>query len=244
VSQDSARPGFSRLKLVSRPTQVREQLEQAIRRGDYVPGDRLPSERELSDLFGVSRISVREALRSLEAVGLVEVRHGYGTVVIDAASRASRDLRRWVQLHRDEALDLLLVRGALDELAAGEAAGRNDDVATAAVRSAHEAFGRAAEEQEPVDRLRELDVAFHMAVARASGSALLASLLADLHDHLAESRSVGFRPLDRPRRSAREHAAIVDAIERGDRAAAAAATATHIAHVRQIIAAEPQEDGI
>jgi len=244
MSQDSGRPAFSRLKLVSRPAQVREQLEHAIRRGDYIAGDRLPSERELSELFGVSRISVREALRSLEAVGFVEVRHGYGTVVIDPASRASRDLRRWVELHRDEALDLLLVRGALDELAAGEAAGRHDRVATAAVRRAHEEFAGAAEEQEPVDRLRDLDIAFHMAVARASGSELLANLLADLHDHLDESRSIGFRPVDRPRRSAKEHAAIVEAIESGDRAAAAAATATHIAHVRQIIAAGLQEDGI
>jgi DNA-binding FadR family transcriptional regulator len=244
LSRDSARPGFSRLKLVPRPTQVREQLEQAIRRGDYMPGDRLPSERELSDLFGVSRVSVREALRSLEAVGFVEVRQGYGTVVIDPASRASRDLRRWVELNRDEALDLLLVRGALDELAAGEAAGRHDDVATAAVHRAHDAFAGAAEAHEPLDRLRELDIAFHMAVARASGSELLANLLTDLHDHLAESRTVGFRPLDRPRRSAKEHAAIVEAIESGDRAAAAAATATHIAHVRQILAAGLQEDGI
>jgi GntR family transcriptional repressor for pyruvate dehydrogenase complex len=243
MSRGPARPAFSRLKLVPRPTQVREQLEQAIRRGDYLPGDRLPSERELSELFGVSRVSVREALRSLEALGFVEVRQGYGTVVLDPASRASRDLRRWVELNRDEALDLLLVRGALDELAAGEAARRQDEVAMAAMRRAHEAFAGAAEEQEPIDRLRELDIAFHIAVARASGSELLANLLTDLHDHLAESRSVGFRPPDRPRRSAQEHAAIVEAIESGDRAAAAAATATHIAHVREILMAGLPGDG-
>lgn len=228
------RQPFSRLKVVPRSAQVREQLEEAIRRGDYPPGDKLPSERELSEMFGVSRVSVREAVRSLEAIGLIDVRHGLGSVVTDPAARAGRDLRRWVGLNRDEALDLLRVRGALDELAAEDAAAAASPDAIAAIRAAHEAFADAAASGDP-EQLKVLDVAFHEAIAAASGSNLLHNLLADLHEHLADSRSISFARPDRPAQSAAEHAAIVEAIEAGDGDAARRATKEHIERVRQTL---------
>jgi GntR family transcriptional repressor for pyruvate dehydrogenase complex len=233
VSPDPS-PGFSRLKLVPRSTQVREQLEQAIERGEYNPGDRLPSERELAELFGVSRVSVREALRSLEAVGLVEVRHGAGTIVLDPTQRATRDLSRWMKANRGEVLELLTVRAALDELAGEEASKHHDPAGIAAIREAHDAFAAAAAAGRS-DRLSSLDMTFHLAVADASGSQLLRNLLAELHGHLAESRSVFFGPSDRAKASAREHGAILAAIEKGDGAAARRATKKHIASVRKVM---------
>ena len=225
---------FSRLRFVPRSTQVREQLEQALARGEYQPGDRMPSERELSEMFGVSRVSIREAIRSLEARGLVEVKHGKGTIVTDPSQRVGRDMSRWIHAHRREVLELLHVRAALDELAGEEAARRQDEEAIAAVRSAHEAFAEAAREDRR-ERLATLDKGFHLAVAEASGSELLRNLLVELHNHLAESRTVFFQPAGRARTSAREHAAIVSAIERGDAAAARRATRKHIASVRKVM---------
>ncbi|MBX5469564.1 MAG: FadR family transcriptional regulator [Thermoleophilaceae bacterium] len=234
MTQPSNHRGFSRLQLVSRSQQVRDQLEQAIRSGDYAVGDRLPSERELAQMFGVSRVSVREALRSLEAVGLVEVKHGAGTMVVDPAQRATRDLSRWMKANRGEVLELLHVRSALDELAGEEAANRRDPEEIAAVRRAHEAFAEAAEEGR-ADRLADLDTEFHLAIAAASGSELLRNLLAELHHHLAESRAVFFAPVNRGKASAREHGTIVAAIERGDGPAARKATRDHIASVRKVM---------
>lgn len=228
------RQGFSRLKLVPRSTQVREQLEQALARGDYEPGQRLPSERELSEMFGVSRVSVREAIRSLEALGLVEVKHGKGTIATDPSQHAGRDLSRWISANRGEVLELLRVRAALDELAAEEAAARHDADAIAAVREAHLAFAEAASTDRR-ERLAALDMAFHLAVAGAAGSELLRNLLRELHNHLAESRAVFFQPQARATASAREHAAIVRAIERGDGTAARRATRRHIASVRDVM---------
>jgi DNA-binding FadR family transcriptional regulator len=228
------RPTFSRLNAVPRSAQVREQLEEAIRRGDYNPGERLPSERELSEMFGVSRVSVREAVRSLEAIGLIDVRHGLGSVVTDPATRAGRDLRRWVEHNRDEALDLLRVRGALDELAAEEAADGAGPASIAAVRAAHQAFAAAVATGD-ADGLKALDVAFHTAIADASGSKLLRDLLVDLHEHLADSRSISFARPDRPPQSAAEHAAIVEAIETGDGDGARRATKEHIERVRRVL---------
>src|SRR5439155_19199187 len=69
-----------------RSEEVRLQIERAIRSGDVAPGERLPAERELVETFGVSRVSVREAIRSLEALGLVRVYQGRGAFVSDRRS--------------------------------------------------------------------------------------------------------------------------------------------------------------
>lgn len=216
---------------------MRAQIEGAIRSGEYPPLSQLPSERQLTEMFGVSRVSVREAIRSLEAIGLVEVRHGNGCFVTEPSSRPGRELSRWVELHRDEVLDLLQVRGALDELAAREAARRHEPGDLAAVHAAHEAFLQAVSRGGELDELTELDAQFHHAIADASGNVLLSDLLGDLHEYLADSRRAGFEPEGRPEDSAAEHMSIVEAIDAGDANGAALATAAHIAQVRDLLGA-------
>jgi GntR family transcriptional regulator, transcriptional repressor for pyruvate dehydrogenase complex len=232
------------LKLLSRSVQVRDELEGAIGRGDYEPGDRLPSERQLSEMFGVSRVSVREAIRSLEALGLVEVRQGRATLVVDASERSQSYLARWLELHRDEVLELLLVRGALDELAAASAAASRDSDALARVREAHAAFASLAQSPDAtLDDLTASDTAFHSAIAEASGVQLLTDLLRELHLQLADSRRVGFQAQGRSERSADEHAAILEAIEGHDEAEARLAAARHIATVRALLESQPANSG-
>src|SRR3972149_10633282 len=68
------------IRRTERSEEIRRQREAAIRAGDFGPGDRLPSERELVETFGVSRVSVREAIRSLETLGLVRVYQGRGAL--------------------------------------------------------------------------------------------------------------------------------------------------------------------
>jgi DNA-binding FadR family transcriptional regulator len=231
---DGDRPAFSRLQVVSRSAQVRDQLKRAIQDGDYTAGDQLPSERELSELFGVSRVSVREAIRYLEAVGLVEVKHGAKTTVLDPASRPVPDLDGWMDANRDEVLELLKVRGALDELAAQAAAEHGDRERIAALRDAHDAFvGQTA--APAGDDLAERDTAFHLAIADATGSDLLSDLLRELHGHLAESRAMFFSSQRRATLSAKEHESILQAIEQGDGPAARRATRRHIASVRTVM---------
>jgi DNA-binding FadR family transcriptional regulator len=229
---------FTRLPSRSRADQVRDQLAEAIKNGIYPVGAKLPSERELTEMLGVSRVSVREGMRSLEAVGLVEVQHGNGYFVTAAVRRPSGDMIKWLDEHRAEVMDMMLVRGALDELAAAEAAIRADDVQRAAMSRTHEAFLAAvnAEERE-LDALADLDIAFHLSIAEASGSSLLIDLLGELHQHLREARSVGFTPVGRLDLSAAEHQAIYDAIVAGDPPTARAAAAVHIKHVCELLGA-------
>lgn len=223
------------IKRTQRNEEVRLQIEQAIRRGDFVPGERLPSERELVQTFGVSRVSVREAIRSLEALGLVRVHQGRGAFVTDRRSGLGEPMARWLDVHRDEVLELLAVRGALDEQAAVAAVEHADAAALAAVREAEAAFAKAVERQASMEELVPLDIDLHVGIAEAGGNRLLYDLLSDLHHYLAESRYLAFAPEGRPEQSAREHAEIVDGLEARDAATARAATARHIASVREVV---------
>jgi DNA-binding FadR family transcriptional regulator len=220
-----------------RSEEVRLQIERAIRAGDFGPGERLPSERELVVTFGVSRVSVREAIRSLEALGLVRVHQGRGVFVSDRRSGLGEPLARWLDLHRHEVLELLGVRGALDEYAAVSAVENGNRAAFERVGAAHRAFAEAAQTGQSTGELVALDTEFHVAIAEAGGNRLLYDLLSDLHSYLAESRYLALSPADRPRESAKEHEAIVEAIVSGDAEKARRATATHIGSVRALIGA-------
>ncbi len=211
--RDKARSSpLTTINRTGRSEEVRLQIERAIRAGDFGPGDRLPSERELVETFGVSRVSVREAIRSLEALGLVRVYQGRGAFVSDRRSGLGEPLARWLVENGD--------RAALEK-----------------VKAAHAAFAAGAEAGEPTGELVALDTDFHIAIAEAGGNRLLYDLLSDLHSYLAESRYLALAPADRPRHSAEEHQAIIEALTAGDAAGARSATAAHIASVRALIGA-------
>jgi DNA-binding FadR family transcriptional regulator len=240
-SESTPGPGrataFKGIERANRSQLVRRQVEDAIRRGDYLPGERLPSEREIAEQIGVSRVSVREALRSLEALGVVEIRHGRGCFVSHRYADAyAASFTHWLRSHGDEVQELLRVRGALDGLAAERAAETADAEGKARVRAAHEAFTAAASAPDPpLDRLVDRDIELHVSIAEAA-SPLLGRLLGDLHGALREARYVGLSPAGRPPLAAAEHAAIVDAIVEGRAADARAAVQRHIQAVRAVLA--------
>jgi DNA-binding FadR family transcriptional regulator len=234
VREDRYAKVFRGIRAVQRTQAVRDQVLRAIERGDLRPGEPLPSERTFVELLGVSRVSVREAIRSLEAVGVVEVRERRGSFVAGGAKAGLG--RSWMDLYRNEVSDLLEVRGAVDQAVAERAARRRDPDAVAALREAHEWFAEAATDPElSIDRLVEFDIAFHEAIGQASGNRLASHLLRDLNTYLAESRRMAFSPPDRPRRSAQEHRRILSAILAGDPVEAKAAAARHVESVLRAI---------
>src|SRR5512142_74834 len=87
--------------------QASEQIRELIANNSWAKGEKLPNEQELSKQLNVSRSSVREALRILEAEGLVEAKRGLGTYVVDTPEQKSNDLARWLE-QREETLEQLL----------------------------------------------------------------------------------------------------------------------------------------
>jgi GntR family transcriptional repressor for pyruvate dehydrogenase complex len=202
---------------------VRDLLE-AIRRGKYPPGQKLPSERELADSFGVSRVIVREGLRMLELLEVIHVRQGSGAYVTSPkVSRSGRLLRHWLLAHQGEVLELLEVREALEASAARDAAARR----------AKFDVPRATEDE--IDLLVANDLAFHNIIAAESGNRVLASLISELNGVLEESRYAMFSLPGRPNRSHRDHLKIARAIGQGDLDVAYAAMRDHIARTRSEI---------
>ncbi|MGI8535401.1 MAG: FadR/GntR family transcriptional regulator [Mycobacteriales bacterium] len=224
---------FTTIARVGPTQQIREQLLAAIEGGDYPPGSALPSERALCESFGVSRVSVREAIAGLEAMGLIVVKHGRGAFVREGAGEEyAAPFAKYLQLHRDELLELLRVRGALDELAAEEAALHGTKNGVARLVEANERFRTAAEGELGAGRLALLDVAFHVSIAEAVGGSLLPSLLRELNGILDDSRRMTLAREGQLPRSAAEHQAIVDAILGRDAAEARRAANQHLAGIR------------
>ncbi|WP_446429353.1 FadR/GntR family transcriptional regulator [Leucobacter sp. 1207-22] len=159
------------------------EIEQEIRDGRWVIGDRLPSEAELTATLGVSRPSVREAIRSLVQTGLLETRQGDGTYVI-ATDPTAVALRR--ALDSADSREVIRVRRALDALAAREAAIARTQEEIDELTTLLESRRAAIKAGDP-DAFAEADVAFHLGIAEASGNRLLAGIYASFDGSLRES---------------------------------------------------------
>ncbi len=163
-----------------------EQIVEAIQRGDYPVGDRLPSEFELAEQMGVSRPSIREALSALQAMSLIESRPGSGNYVLRAPSPL--DERNAVGLIESEAgcLEVMEAREALEPAVAALAAGKAAKPALAGLRDALKRMGRFAANND-FEAYFQADKAFHLALADAAGNSLVTSALAPLIDTMDQS---------------------------------------------------------
>lgn len=196
------------------------------------PGDRLQPERELAAQLGVSRQSLREALRSLEAQGHVVVRHGSGAYVAEPATSAA--LRERLE---DQALslrELYDMREILELPAAEWSAREHDPEQLAAVQAAFDDLDSASRAK-PVDfdQLQALDAAFHMRIVEAAGNRFLSQTLGVLQGILATGMRTTLTIPGRLEKSRRDHERILAALLAGDPAAARRAARTHVVAARQ-----------
>ncbi|WP_418959553.1 GntR family transcriptional regulator [Streptomyces tritici] len=177
--------------------------------GVFERGSRL-TEEQLARRYGVSRVPVREALRTLESEGFVVSRRHAGAHVAEPTEQ--------------EAADLLDVRSLLEPLAAGRAAQRRTDAHLKVLRGLVR-LGQERARRGQGEDLRSLGGWFHETLAQASGSPALTSLLTQLRHKIAWMYAVetSARPVD----TWAEHGAIVDAVARGDAERARALTALH-----------------
>jgi GntR family transcriptional repressor for pyruvate dehydrogenase complex len=212
--------------------QVVRRIEQLVL-SDLEPGAELPSESDLGTELGVSRLTVREAIKGLQARGLVEIRRGRRPTVAYPNARPIGDFFA-AAIRRDprQLLDLLEVRRALEVDIASLAAQRASRAEIAAAQSALDAMRQMADDGDE-NAIHEADIRFHESLAAASGNQLLnflieamegplhASRLQSLRGHLTRGGSVA-DVID-------QHAAILDRVRAHDAVGAAAAMRDHLA---------------
>lgn len=210
--------------------EIVEQLQESILAGELAPGEKLPTERELAQRFGVSRTTVRQALAALEARGLIESHVGSGTYL--ARSERSFSIAVLAQLLDGARLRLaeaLEVRAILEPAVARLAAERatDDDVAQMG-----EALAKMESGRDPLEH----DSAFHAAIAEAARNRLMRTMLQAITSRLRESRQLSLAAPGGLERSLDDHRAILAAIARHDSSGAEAAMREHIRHVEELAA--------
>jgi GntR family transcriptional repressor for pyruvate dehydrogenase complex len=221
--------------------QAVEQLRGAILSGQYQPSSRLPTEQELCELLDVSRSSIREALRVLEAEGLIEVRRGSGAFVTEVLNHlATRgEILGWLAKREESMIQILEVREGIEWLTASLAAERRTDGFVKGLQGIVDAQRAQAknndEGEENIIALADLDVQFHIAISEASGNDIAHEIVGHILPAFSEANRAVLWAGKNTALSINEHQAIVDAIALGDRTKAEDAMRSHISRVRQEI---------
>jgi GntR family transcriptional regulator, transcriptional repressor for pyruvate dehydrogenase complex len=211
---------------------VARQIERFILK-KLKPGDKLPSERELSEMLGVSRSSIRDAIRSLELVGMVEPRQGAGTIVKEVSADAVvNPLANALKLKEELVGELLDFRRMLEPPLAARAATHASADDTAEME---EILNRQEEKLRIGESTIPEDTEFHYAVALASGNSVVLKVLDIIMDMLRESRERSLQVEGRPQKSLAGHRRILAAIKRHDAEGAKDAMRRHIEDVEEIV---------
>lgn len=225
---------FQATQVVRPRKQVEHQIKQAILVGEFAQGDKLPSENELAEMFGVSRPTVREALQSLAVADLIRkvpgasggsfvksVNHeSLGRMLYDSMS----NILRLGTLDLDEVMS---VRRLLDVPVARLAAERCSDEDLRSIRAVLNEQRSISISDPDVPRL---DASFHSAVAEASGNRLLAAFVSALHQVTRPAQYLALSD-DLARSTLRQHKAVLEAIEARDPDAAEKAMQQHLDYV-------------
>lgn len=209
-----------------------EQVRDLIVSGRLRPGDRLPAERELAQTLRVGRSAVREAIRAMESLGIVEARAGEGTFVATLPGSHGRDpitatlFQAWSAQRK-----LFEVRRLLEPGLAALAARR------ATAEQVEKLRGVLGEQEVQVQRGEtgvKQDTMFHFLIAEATGNEVLLRIVDNLMDLLRKTRETSLQHGDRPARSLKQHRAILSAIEARDPAAAERRMRDHIRAIEKL----------
>ena len=214
-------------------SQVAAQLRRAIKRGQYMPGDKLPTEPAMIKEFGVSRTVIRESIAELRADGLVRARHGIGVFVLDASQPAD-GLALLVRTSDkiSDVIEELELRTAVEIEAAGLAAQRASPAQEAEIQSKLRAFAGC---MRAGTATAQADFAFHMAIARATNNARFEEFLAHLgrrtipRERLRGMAAAGNAPSYKDDQLHAEHRRVASAICARDVAGARDAMRLHLA---------------
>lgn len=220
---------------------IATQVERLILDEQLKPGDRLPSEREMAQLLNVSRPSLREAVRILEARGRLTVKHGQGVFV--EAPRSERELRAALGETELSLNELYAMREVLEVPAAGWAAENITTEQLHEVRIALDKLNKAGEAANvDYDELRQLDANFHLAIAVAAGNRFLRQTSNVLHSMVLSGMETTLLIPGRIAIARNDHERIYSALAQHDATGARRAARAHIRGARTAAARRLERD--
>jgi GntR family transcriptional regulator, transcriptional repressor for pyruvate dehydrogenase complex len=224
---------FTPIKTKRLYEEIVEQIKQLITEGKLKPGDKLLAERDLADQFQVSRASVREAIRTLEMLGVIDIRPGEGTFVRSSgADDIIRPLAMFLAVERASLLDMYEMRRIFETATAGLAAERASLEELDQISAALEGMREQLNVKDP-EKGEEFDVAFHYAVAEATHNNLLTKLFKTVSEEFHKANSVARRQLylHKPENAQKlidQHSEIFEAIRSRSSAASSKAMMEHL----------------
>lgn len=207
---------------------VAGELMRMISTGGLAPGERLPGERQLAEMMSVSRVSIRAALQQLKARGLIESVQGGGTRVVSTMKELDSPLTTLVRIDPENLRDLVELRGSLEVWASKRAARRGDPDA---ISNLGEIVERMSQGQTRRDYQAEDDLAFHLAVAKASGSPVYLHMIDVVRDVLSTMMKMNRYRVFKDRDAdiaLNHHIDIYEAIKSGDEVRAGDAMQAHL----------------
>jgi len=212
---------------------VVKQVQDIISDGLLRPGDKLPPERELAEMLHVSRGSLREAILALESMGLVEPRHGEGTVIRDlSAAPLVNQLSAMLVQKRALVGELLEFRLMIEPTLAARAA---TNATKEEIAHLEEILKRQKIKVDQGELAVDEDSKFHYAIAQAARNSVVLKVLDVFMDFLRDSRELSLQVEGRPQKSLNSHRRILSAIARKDPAAAETAMRTHITTIEGLV---------
>lgn len=230
---------FQKVQPEKLSTSVVRQIELLILRGILRPGERLPSERELSERLGVSRPSLRDAVAELQEQGLLSAKAGSGIFVADVLGSAfSPALQRLFAIHDEAVFDYVSFRRDMEALAAARAARFGSDSDLEVIQTIFDKM-EACHSRRNTDEEAKLDAQFHSAIIEASHNVVMLHMMRSMFDLLREgvfyNRQVMFKQRTTRAALLDQHRAINDALQARDPDAAGNAVRAHLNYVEQAL---------
>ncbi len=226
---------FKPIKPKKVSSQIADQIRESILAGDFSPGDKLPPERELAEMFGVSRPSVREALNILASAGLVMSYQGGGTVVLSLVDSSQNNaLSELIRTQQDRALEVIEVRKCMESWTAYYAAQRALPEDLRRLDEILQGMERNLAGQLPSE---DLDANLHIIIARATHNIVWLHLMQSLFDAMKEFQRGVWRAVyltaEDHNLLFQHHTAIVDAIRTRNAEGAREAMMHHLTFAEQ-----------
>ncbi|MGP6087051.1 FCD domain-containing protein [Antarctobacter jejuensis] len=227
-------------------TAVVRQIELLILRGVLRPGERLPSERDLSEQLGVSRPSLRDAVSQLQERGLLTSKANAGIFVTDVLGSAfSEPLIQLFASHDEAVFDYLSFRRDMEGLAAERAAIHGTDTDLAVIAAVFAKMEAAHAKRNPAEE-SGLDAEFHLAIIEASHNVIMLHMMRSMYQLLREgvfyNRQIMFKQRTTRDSLLQQHRAINDALQARDAAGARAAVEAHLGFVEAALSADRTAD--